>query len=776
MVVPPPPPLETLPSGTRLVAGCGVATVLPDMDFETYSEAGFVWDDAAGKWRAPSGAAGTKRGLGLVGAAVYSEHPTCEVLCLAYDLKAGAGRRHWRPGLPPPTDLFAHLVSGGLIEIHNAGFEAWVWRNVCVSRYGWPALPTAQLRCSMAKARAHALPGGLDDLGSVLGIATRKDADGKRLLTKFSIPRNPTKTDARRRITPEQDPADAAKLYAYNGTDIVAESQASALIPDLSPDELEFWQHDQAINARGVAVDLEAVGNCIAIIEQAYERYNGELRTLTGGVADEASQLARIQGWLASRGVHLQSMDEEHTAYALEHHGLTGPERRVLEIRQLVASASVKKLYALALTATRAGRVHDLYSYHGARPGRATGGGVQPQNLPKDGPAVYRCVACSRWFGAHREECAWCGKPVPLDMLKPRGWTIDAIEDALEVIATRSLDCVELFFGDALALIVGCLRGLFIAADGHDLIASDYTAIEAVVLAALAGEQWRLDAFATGKDIYLVSASRITGIPYEFYVEHKRRTGQHHPHRQQFGKVPELALGYGGWIGAMLAFGADEFFTTEQMVEAIKTWRARSPAIVEFWGGQFRGLPWDVECRPEMYGLEGAAVLAIMNPGERFTVCGPGASCKPITYFKMGKALYCELPSGRKLTYHNVGLKLAWRGPYKDRAWSIVFWGWNTNPKMGPIGWVQLDTYGPKLAENVTQAVARDIFYDGKLRLERAGYPIVLHTHDEPVAEVREGWGSVEDFERIMGQREGYYATWPIAVSGGWRGKRYRKD
>lgn len=763
-----PPTADRLLSSVQLIAGAGIATVLPDFDFETYCEAGFVWSLALNKWKRPAGAPSNKKGLAVVGAAVYSEHPTCEVLSLKYDLKDGRGAQWWRPGYPSPVALFDHLARGGLLEAHNVGFEAWIWRNVCVPRYGWPALPEAQLRCSMAKARAHALPGALDALGDVLKIETRKDKDGKRLLDKFSIPRNPTKTDPRRRIEPDDDPVDAEKLYAYNGTDIVAEAQSSARIPDLSADELAHWQHDQQINTRGVAVDGAAVANCVAVIEQAYERYNGELAKLTGGVAEQASQTERIKGWLASRGVHMQSMDEEAVTYALEHHGLVGAERRVLEIRQLVASASVKKLYALSHTATRAGRVHDLYSYHGARPGRATGGGVQPQNLPKDGPEIYRCVACAHWFGAHTETCPWCGMVVPLDKLKPLPWTIDAIGDALAVIATRSLDLVELFFGDAMALIVGCLRGLFIAAPGHDLIASDYTAIEAVVLAALAGEQWRLDTFAAGKDIYLASASRTTGTPMETYEAHRAATGAHHPHRQPFGKVLELALGYGGWVGAMQAFGADEFFTVEQMVDAVKTWRARSPAIVEFWGGQFRGLPWEAHFHPEMYGLEGAAILAIQNPGERFTVRG-------VTYFKRGKALYCELPSGRPLTYHDVGLRLADRGPYKGLALSIVFYGWNTNPKMGQMGWVQLDTYGPKLAENVTQAVARDIFYDGKLRLERAGYPVVLHTHDEPVAEVREGWGSVEEFERVMGVREKYYATWPIGVSGGWRGKRYRK-
>lgn len=778
---PPPPTADALSAGTQLVAGCGVATVLPDMDFETYSEAGFVFDGE--RWRASPGAASTKRGLTLVGAAVYSEHPTCEVLSFAYDLKDRRGRRIWHPGQPKPgnpsrpqpLDLFAHLANGGLIEAHNAAFEAWIWRNVCVPRYGWPPLPVAQLRCSMAKARAHALPGALEPLGDVLAIATRKDKDGARLLAKFSIPRNPTKTDARRRIRPADDPTDAQRLYAYNSTDIVAEAQASACIPDLSSDELEFWQHDTLINTRGVAVDREAISNCTAIIEQAYERYNGELAKITGGVADTASQTERIKGWLHSRGVHLDSLDDEAVTGALARCA-AGDERRVLQIRQLVSSASVKKLYALLHQTTAAGRVHDLFSYHAARTGRAAGNGPQPQNLPKDGPDVYHCVACSHWFGANHHpdpespRCSWCGVLVTLDKLKPLSWGYVCHDDAFVVLATRSLDAVEFYFGDALALIVGCLRGLFVAADGHDLIASDFSAIEAVVLAALAGERWRLDVFATRGDIYLASGSRATGIPYEKYLEHKKTTGQHHPHRQQF-KVAELSGGFGGWIGAWKQFGADEFFENDNaMKAAILALRAASPAIVEMWGGQWRGPPWARE-RQEFFGLEGCAIAAVLNPGASFTYAPPGGCA--VAYFMRGDALYCVLPSGRLLTYHRPRLHVSERNADE---YALSYEGWNTNPKMGVPGWVRMNTYGGKLTENVVQAVARDILYDAKRRLENAGYPNVLHVHDEVVAEIAQGVGSVEHFEAVMGHREKWYADWPVNVSGGWRGRRYRKD
>jgi len=773
-VIPPPPSLESLPYGTQLVAGCGVSTVIADMDFETYCEAGFVWDPTGGKlelgsWGLLHGA--RFKGLSTVGAAAYAEHPTCEVLCLAYDLKDGRGRRHWRPGLPPPTELFEHLAAGRLIEAHNAAFEAWVWSRVCVPRYGWPPLQLGQVRDSMAKARAHALPGALGDLSSVLDLEHGKDRAGSALLGVFSVPRNPTKTDPRRRITPAEDPDRAARLYAYNDRDIVAEAEASSRCPDLSPTELAYWQDDWEINMRGVAVDHEGVAACVAIIEQAYERYNAELRQVTGGAIEQASQVERLKGWLHGRGVHTDPLDEEGLDEVLKLPGLPGDCRRALEIRQLIGSAAVKKLYALANQMTAAGRVHDLFSYHSARTGRAAGNGPQPQNLPNSGPAVYQCHACGHWFGAGdpndcEPHCPWCGQLVPLDRLKPLEWSADAAMDALTIIAMRLLPLVEMYFGNAVAAVSGCLRALFVAALGHDLICSDYNAIEAVVLAALAGCQWRLDVFATHGKIYEASASAISGIPLADFLAYRKEHGAHHPLRKKLGKVAELASGYQGWIGAWKNFGADEYFTDDEIKSHILAWRAASPEIVEFWGGQHRGKPWQAGYRAEYFGVEGAAIQAVLRPGETFAY-------RDVAYFMRGDALYCRLPSGRLLTYHHPRLTVSSRA---EDEYALSFEGWNTNPKMGPIGWQTMWTYGGKLTENIVQAVARDILYDAKLRLRNAGYRVVLHVHDEVVCEQPEGWGSVEEVERLMMVRPSWASTWPIKASGGWRGKRYRKD
>lgn len=763
--------VSDFPAGTRFTVGLGVSTVLAEIDFETYSEAGFIWDVARHKWACPPGA--SKKGLSAVGVAVYATHASTEVLTLSYNLKDGLGVRRWRPGLPLPLDLFAHIAAGRLLEAHNSMFEWWIWNRCALVKYGFPPLPQAQLRCSMSKARAAGLPGQLDALASVLRIAMGKDKDGKRLLDKFSIPRNPTKTDPRLRIRPEDDPADGERLYSYCDTDTIAESEASALIEDLEGEELEYWLLDQRINQRGVHIDREGVDNAIAIIDQAHAVYGAELAALTGGIAP--SELQQLKGWLLGKhGIFMDSMDEDAIAATLKRTDIHPEAKRALEIRGAVGSASVKKVYAMANQATAGNRLHCLFNYHAAKTGRPTGEGPQPTNLPKVGPPLTRCDLCNKFHAVGKSTCPWCGVPVPPDK-KALDWSHEMAAEILEVMKCRSYHLLEYYYGQAMSAVSGCLRGLFVAAPGHDLVCSDFNAIEGVVTAQLAGEEWRLEVFRTHGKIYEMSASKITGVPFDEMMEYKKRTGNHHPMRNKIGKYAELALGFGGWINAMIQFGADEFLTQDEMKTAILGWREASPMVVELWGGQWRGVPWDgphrngkPEQTQEYYGLEGAAVLAMLHPGEWRTY-------REISYILWGDVLYCRLPSGRTLKYRNPELTHGVDNLGRD-VLKLAYWGWNTNPKNGPMGWIRIDTYGGRLTENVVQATARDIQRYAKLNLEKAGYPIVLHVYDEDVAEVPEGFGSVEEFETIMKTLPPWAAGWPIKASGGWRGKRYRKD
>lgn len=772
MTIPLPPPTlaRDLRHGTRLVAGLGHSMVLPSLDFETYSEAGFEWSDERQRWVQPAGASGTAKGLPLVGAAVYAQHPSTEVLCMAYNLKDGTGPRLWHPGLPPPADLLAYLAAGGLIEAWNAPFEGWIWNEVCTRLYGWPALPRHQLRCAMAKARAWGLPGRLEEAARVLNVPIQKDKDGKRLLDKFSVPRNPTKADPRRRIRPEDDPEDAKRLYGYCLTDIDAEDEVAARVPDLEGEELEFWLADQAINKRGAHIDLTGVENCCALVDAALERYNAELRTLTGGVVERASEVQKLTGWLGAHGVHMATMDEDAVTEALSVPEMPPQARRALEIRRAVGSASVKKVYSMRHKCARGGRIHDLFSYHAARTGRPTGNNPQPTNMPKAGPDVVRCghdgrtkhaVGCGRYHGSHLSNCPWCGVMGPPG--RKAEWCVEAAEDALEVISWRSLSLLEHYFGDAMLAVSGSLRGLFDATPGRHLVSSDFTAIEAVVTAALAGEQWRMDVFRAGTDIYLESISRSTGTPVADMLAHRAVTGMHHPLRQT-GKTQELALAYMGWVGALKAFGA--VGTDEELKQQCIAWRKASPAIVELAGGQTR----DFGRSTEFFGMEGACVQALLNPGVRQHVKRLDGTDSGLSYLHHGHTLYLTLLGGRHIAYQNPRLTATgtWRG------YRITFEGWNTNPKKGVPGWITMDIYSGICIENAGQAVARDIQRRAILNCERADLPVVLHVYDENAADSALD-RTVEELEACMMDVPDWAREWPIKAAGGWSGRRYRK-
>lgn len=791
MTAAPLPPLELLRAGQRVPVAWGHSTVLPDLDMETFSEAGFLWDEAGRKWQAPPGA--TKKGLPAVGSAVYAEHPTAEVLCLAYDLKRGEGRKRWRQGDPLPLDLLQYLAAfdpneppsyhqAGLIEAHNSAFEVRNWLRVLHERFGWPAIDPRQFRCSMAKARAFAMPAALGNLAQVLG-STPKNKAGDALIKLFSYPRNPTKTKPATRVLPADEPAKFEDFVQYNIDDIVAESDASRRLPDLIPIELDYWLADQACNWRGVGVDVAAVHDCIAVLEQAHAKYNAELYAITGGQVARASEAAKLTKWVYdSCGLSMPSMDSDAVEAALarlyarlEAGGNDGadiielgPVIRALEIRALIGSASVKKVYAMARMATRDGRLCDLFNYHGARTGRDTHADVQPGNLPKAGPPLRWCgdVDCQRPYAKALCACPWCGADAAFST--PGKWKADAVDSVLHIMAHRDLALVEYFFGEAILSICGCIRGLLVAAPGHDLVCSDYSSIEAVVAAVLAGEQWRIDAFHRKEDIYLRGASAITGISYEQYKAHAAEHGEHHADRQKIGKVSELALTFMGWLGAWRNFDSTDAFTDDEVKALILKWRDASPAIVEFAGGQLRGTPWRPD-RVEYFGLEGAFILAVQNPGEVFDVRGN-------LFQVLDDALFITLLSGRRLTYHQPRIEARVRREGWAPQFELTYMTWNSNPSMGPMGWTRTSTYSGKLIENVTQATARDIMSAAVVRLERAGYPVVMRVHDEIVSEVPEGYGSEEEFERLMAELPEWAAGWPVRCGGTYRAKRYRKD
>jgi DNA polymerase len=700
----------------------GGAMVIARMDFETYSEAGYVWNESAQLWK-PLQA--TKPGIKAVGAAAYSEHPSTEALCVAYDLADGRGGQlwintgSWLAGSYgrvyfPPMDLFEYVVAGGLIEAHNSLFEYFMWKNVCEKKYRWPALRLDQMRCSAARVRSVSIPGDLKTAAIVLKARHLKIEDGGRLIQKFSCPKKPTKKDPRRRILPENDPTDAANMYRYCVGDIEAEADISALTPDLLPQELKLWQLDQKINARGVYIDRPLLDASIGAIESITEKYTAELTGITGGAVDSAGKLQKMAEWLRGRGLNVDTLQSADVEEMLGNDAIKGDSRRVIEIRSLLGLSSVKKLYAIRNMLCKDGRLRDLFMFYGAlHTGRWTGKGVQPQNLPG---------------------------------------SAENMEEIITDILKYDLLLLEKKYSSPIEAISNCLRGLFCAAPGKKLICSDFKAIEAVVLACLAGEQWRIDVFKGHGLIYEICASKITGVPLEEFIRVKKETGEHHKHRKIYGKIPELASGYQGWIGAWKKFGADKFLTDEEIKRAILKWRADSPNIVKFWAA-----------------MQNHFIDAVLNPGKCTEYRGIGFGVRDNT-------LYIRLPSGRFLRYHEPRADFMGYDQWTNEPiYKLSYMGKNNNPLRGGMGWIRLETYGGCLTENIVQAVSRDFLANALLNLDAAGYDTVLHIHDEPVAEVPAAYGNVSEFEACMTTLPTWAAGWPIKAGGGWEGKRYHK-
>lgn len=735
------------------------------IDFETYSEAGYEWSDALNKWVPPEGGSATNRGLGLVGVVNYTRHPSFEVLCAWYRLPAGE-LTYWDPSMPPPADLFQHIRAGGIVEAHNHAFEHRVFQAL-----GWPEVPLAQQRCSMAKSRAWALPGSLKEAAQVLGTFD-KNAGGKKGIQMFSVPQNPTKTKARRRNFPHDAPDKFQELIVdYCADDVRAEEALSAVVPELSPLELEHWFIDQTVNRRGIQIDVPTVTAMRAIQKQTWAKYAPMCIELTGGI--KPTEVGQLIAWAKGHGVILEKLDSEHIEEAMERDDLPEPVRKMLLYRSAVASASVKKINAM-LNSHHRGRAHDQYKFNAARTGRPVAEKIQIANLPRGALNVQRCT-CGRWQKPGFTHCLWCG-PYVGPLQKPDEWNVKAMHDALEVIALADAALLEHAYGEALSALAGCLRGVLIAGPGMDLISSDFTAIEAVVLACMAGEQWRIDLFRAKGKIYEASGAKVGGVTYESLLEYKEQTGKHHALRQ-VGKTAELGLGFMGWIGAWLNFDKSGTRSDEEIKQIILKWREASPAIVEFWGGQRRRNPW----RDELFGVEGAFIRAALLPGvpvmfrglkfEAFRVAAPIRW--PAAALSAPCMVQITLLSGRKLTYHGVLLEPTdrpWSGKY-----SISYEGYNTNAKKAKKGWARMRTHGGMLTENIVQATANDVLRHAMANVEKAGYPIVMHTYDEIVSEVPEGFGTVEELERLMTTLPEWAKDWPIGADGGWRGKRYRK-
>lgn len=629
--------------------------------------------------------------LTRTGAIKYTEAPDFEILLISYAFD-DEPVRVWdclKYGRAPQW-LPAVLLDPNVTKVAwNFAFE-----RACLNRALGIYTPPEQWRDVMTVAAANGLPMSLEAAGSALALLDQKLDTGKSLIPYFCKPCRPTIANGgRTRNLPEHAPDKWAQFITYCGRDTEVERTidkrlASFPVPDF---ERQLEAVDARINERGVLADLELSEAAVALDETAGDRYSAEVQQLTG--LDNPNSVAQLKDWLATVGITAESLDKAIVADLLARPLPSPRTRRVLELRQLLGKTSVKKYQAILDAACNDGRVRGLLQYYGAgRTGRWAGRRVQMQNLAQN--------------------------------------HLDTLEEARDLVRARDLDTLELTYDSVPDVLSQLVRTAFVAPEGHTLLVTDYSAIEARIIAYMAGEQWRLDVFADGGDIYCSSASQMFKVP----VEKHGING----HLRQKGKIAELACGYGGGVGALKAFGADKMGLSEaEMQEIVTQWRQASPSIPRFWRD-----------------AETTAKRALSRPGWTF-MCPQG-----VRYRKDLDALRCILPSGRLLSY--------WGARLVDG--SIVFMGQNQTTRR----WEQTETWGGKLVENIVQAVARDCLAVAIVRLEEAGYKIVFHVHDEIVAEAPEGsrW---EDMAEIMG-RPIDWAPGLLLRGDGYATRFYKKD
>lgn len=557
--------------------------------------------------------------------------------------------------------------------------------------------------------------------------------------------RAPVVRDMAVRWVPATAPEEFERLYSYNERDVVTELEACSRIPDLTPKELRVWQLDQKVNRTGFAVDMASVHNCIEIVEQARAKYNARLRERTGGAVEGYTKGADIKRWCASRGLHLYDVDDESITEALARRDLPEDIVEVLRIRQKLSFGSVNKLFAFRAQTGRDNRLRDQFVYYGAHTGLWNGRGVQPANLYK---GIF-------------------SKP-------------EQAERALAIIACRSLELIEIEYPgvDALEIVASCLRSLIVAGPGCSFMSADFTAIQAVITAALAGEQWKLEVFRTHGKIYEAQAELFTGITVAEYAAYKKANEKHHADRQ-LGKLATLSGDFGAWIGGWKRFGADKILGSDEAIKALilKT-RAAMPAIVEMWGGQtrnkFNRAPDGsrAPCRNELFGLEGAAISAVMYPGQAFAY-------RQMRYQMHEDILYYCGPSGTFMRFHSPRLEPAQqRGNYIPEPWELAlsYEGWSSES----YSWQRDYLYGGVLTQNAVSHEASEVQKESLVRLDDHGYLPVHHCHDEATAEVPNGHGSLEHFISLVRTlptwaKEADGTPWPIKVPDAWQAQRYGK-
>lgn len=600
----------------------------------------------------------------------YCQAPEFEVLLFGYSVDGGPVRVvDLTAGERIPADVLAALTDPAVSKwAFNAQFE-----RVCLSRYlGCPVgqyLDPDSWYCTMVWSATLGLPLSLEGAGAVLGLEKQKLKEGKDLVRYFCTPAKARDGSAFRRL-PTDAPEKWAAFKAYNLRDVETEmsiQQKLSRFP-VSQKEWENYHLDQRINDRGILLDRTLVTQAIRCDERFKRTHLEQARSVTG--LENPNSPAQLKAWLAEKGVQAESLSKASVLELLFH--AEGEVELALSLRQELAKSSVKKYTAMESVVCPDDRARGLIQFYGAnRTGRFAGRLIQVQNLPQN--------------------------------------HLPDLKQARTLVRDGRFDAVELLYDSVPLVLSELIRTAFIPKPGCRFFVADFSAIEARVIAWIAGEQWRQEVFAQGGDIYCASASQMFHVPV---VKHGVNG-----HLRQKGKIAELALGYGGSVGALKAMGALNYgLTEEELKPLVDAWRQSNPRIVKFW--------WDVDR---------AATTCVRDRVP--------AETHGIRFLYQSGMMFIVLPSGRKLVY--VKPKM---GVNRYGSESVTYEGVGEQKK-----WLRLESYGPKFVENIVQATARDILVEAMRRLESAGYQIVMHVHDEAVIEAPTD-SSLEDICAIMGQ------------------------
>lgn len=655
----------------------------------------------------------TYSSVDLTGAGVYryTEAPDFDILLIGYkfddedevhvidsaSLDANGNRRMLTAQPDEWLEFRKALLDPDVIKTaFNANFE-----RTCLAKWTKRPMPPEQWRCTMIKALTLGLPGNLAGAGEALGLPPEKlkDPQGKALIQYFSKPCKPTKTNGQRtRNLPEHDPDKWRLFIAYNRQDVVTEQEIlrKLSIYKTTETEQELWNLDQRMNDNGVRLDIPMVKKIVDYDVQRRQELQEEAQELTG--LKNPNSLAQLKRWLADQGVEMASVTKDTIAAALKTE-LPESVRRMLEIRTALGKTSVAKYSTMLEAVCEDNRLRGILQFYGAnRSGRWAGRLVQTHNLAKN--------------------------------------TLPDLDLARALAAAGDFDTLGTLFGETAFVFSELIRTAFIPSDGCRFVVSDFSAIEARVIAWIAGEDWTLEAFRQGKDIYCETASMMYHKPV---VKH----GINGELRAK-GKVAVLACGYQGGVGAMKRMDREGVIPEEELQQVVDIWRQANPHIVKLWRT-----------------CEMAAKTAIEE--HRTVRIKHG-----IAFGYINGNLFIKLPSGRKLCYWHTQLKL---DPATGRE-AIYYMGVNQETKQ----WGETETYGGKLVENIVQATARDCLAVAMTRVSAQGYKIVMHVHDEMIVDVpSEDTTALDKINTCMAQEIEWAPGLPLRGDG-YETPFYKKD